>query len=190
MGTIFQQQTAVAQWRTLIVEAAARCDTSLDDDMESYLVFLLMRFVNRPEMAASVLALDYLHGMQQTGSRQEAQLRDVGDQCLLYSGLFPLRARRRLVRIRYYVDLGRSAYQHLSTQVQRGWSDTFVRLAHGFVPLMEVLQAARVQHDPLDNDALALHELRDECGSRRAGALLWARFGGTLADGGGARRRH
>lgn len=185
MHTIRLAPTATAQWRELVHEAASQCDYQLDDELESYLVFLLMRYVDRPEMAGRVLALDYLESLTCEGGRQQEQLREVGDQCLLYSGLFPLRARRRLVRIRYYVDLGRSAYHQLSGQLQRGWADTFARLAERFVPLTDVLQAMRP--DPESTDLLTLHELADECGSSRSRRALFDRFGAALVS---SRSRH
>lgn len=189
MAELHVQPTATAQWHDLVDEAAQRCGLRLDDELESYLVFLLMRFTSRPDMAATVMALEFLQSMYERGSRQEQQLRNVGDQCLLYSGLFPLRARRRRVRIRYYVDMGRSAYQQLSSSVERGWAELFARLAERFVPLMDVLQAMRIEHDPVSGDLLALHELRDDCGSPAAGRRLRERFGGSLHSAPG-RRRH
>jgi len=186
MTTILLEPTATAQWHTLVREAARVCDGDLDEELESYLVFLLMRFAQRPEMARSVLALDYLRGLQQP--RQREQLQDVGDQCLLYSGLFPLRARRRRVALSYYVDLGRAAYLQLGENLERSWGQLFEHLSEAFVRLRDVLQATRALNTPETLDPLALHELWAECGSRRAADALSARTGAALVRGG--RTRH
>lgn len=181
MSEILTGPTAAAQWQHLVQCAAAECELQLEEELESYLVFLLMRFVSKPQMAGTVLALEYLQSAMQEGRQHAERLRDVGDQCLLYSGLFPLRARRRMVRMRYYVDLGRSAYRQLAERVQRGWSHTFDRLAEDFVGLRDVLQAMRELDGAADLDSLALHELWQQCGSRRAGQQMQARFGAALA---------
>ena len=76
------QPTITAQWHELVGEAQAICHCWLDQDLESYLVFLLMRFTSRPEMAATVLATEYLLSIQNHTHKQQDQLRDVGDQCL------------------------------------------------------------------------------------------------------------
>lgn len=182
MSEILTGPTAAAQWQQLVQCAAAECEHPLEEELESYLVFLLMRFASKPQLAGTVLALEYLQSMLEAGRQPAQRLRDVGDQCLLYSGLFPLRARRRMVRMHYYVDLGRSAYGQLAERVQQGWARTFGRLADEFVGLRDVLQTMRELDRPADLDLLALHELWQQCGSRRAGQQLRARFGAQFAE--------
>ena len=82
----------------------------------------------------------------------------------------------------YYVDLGRTAYWHLAQRTQVAWAETFDRLAADFVALRDVLQAMREVDAPGELDSLALHELWDECGSRRAGEALRQRYGAELLD--------
>ena len=110
MESLVIQPSATAQWHALVGEAEQACATRLGEELESYLVFLLMRYTESPEIANSVLALDYLHSMEAIGHLRETQLREVGDKCLLYSGLFPARAERRRVNSSYYVKLGMGAY--------------------------------------------------------------------------------
>ncbi len=144
------QGTATAQWHRLLGEAQAACDRHLDEALESYLLFCLQRFLGRAEMVESILALDFLEGRQLAGQRRMGALRDVGDQCLLYSGLFPRRARRRQVPVQYFVDLGRSAYAQLA-EMEHGLGELFERLSRDFVALMDVLQAMKAlgQAEPL-----------------------------------------
>ncbi|NIP72539.1 MAG: hypothetical protein GWO16_05665 [Gammaproteobacteria bacterium] len=188
MSTIVLQPTETAHWRDLVHEAARACERPLQEELESYLVFLLMRFAARPEMAGTILALEYLEGLLRGGRGGSRQLREVGDQCLLYSGLFPLRARRRTVQVRYYVDMGRSAYHRLAESAERGWGHMYHQLCESFVALMDVLQAMRELDCDQRLDELTLHELWDECGSRRAGQALRRRLGAGLARGAGERR--
>ncbi len=143
MQSLLLHPTPTAQWRAIVHEAQAAADRHLDEDLESYLVFLLMRFTDRPEMVNAVLALEFLSGVASLGSLRQERLRDVGDQCLIYSGLFPRQAERRCVNIGYFVGMGRTAYQQLSDVMRHQHSELFGQLAQAFVALMDVLQMIR-----------------------------------------------
>ncbi len=139
MSKLVLEPTNTAQWHNLVSEAEAAAHCQLDETMESYLVFTLMRFCQRPELTHSIMALEFLDGLQQNGLKQHDALRDIGDKCLLVSGLFPHTARRRLVNISYFIDIGRSAYQHLHERAH----SIYGQLALEFVPMMDVLHALR-----------------------------------------------
>ncbi|MDD2815284.1 MAG: hypothetical protein PHP00_06035 [Thiotrichaceae bacterium] len=143
MESLVIQPSATAQWHALVGEAEQACATRLGEELESYLVFLLMRYTDSPEIANSVLALDYLHSMEAVGHLRETQLREVGDKCLLYSGLFPARAERRRVNSSYYVKLGMGAYSALATALAQLKAKLFEDLSQQFVKLMDVLQTMR-----------------------------------------------
>ena len=168
MSTLVLEPTVTAQWHSLVSEAEVRSARRLDETLESYLVFLLMRFSARPSLASSVMARDFLEGVTTPGRLGQDRLRDVGDQCLLFSGLFPRRAERRLVRISYYVDLGRAAYGQLAEDKSPGSSALFAQLAHGFVALMEVLQAMSSLTGAPTLDLLQAIDLWHDTGSSRA----------------------
>ena len=160
---------STSQWHTLVTEAQQASGIHLDEELESYLVFLLMRYTDRPDMAASILAIDYLEGANSLGQIRQDRMRDVGDQCLLYSGLFPERAERRRVRVSYYVDLGRSAYQTAADAAQQALGQLFTTLANQFVMVMDTLQAMRGINDeaPQLTPILAF-ELWQDTGSQQA----------------------
>lgn len=161
--------SATANWLSLVNEAEAATACRLDEEIQSYLVFLLMRFTDRPGLASSVLAVEYLHSMQTVGRYGQIQLRNVGDKCLLYSGLFPQRAKRLRVKISYFVDMGRSAYQQLSEQVEYSAGAMYHRLAGTFVSLMDILQTMRTLSITADQlDPLQAYELWQDTGSRHA----------------------
>jgi len=144
MSELMLSATSVEQWQELVAEARNSAEHHLGEELESYLVFLLMRFTRRPEMMARILALDYLRGLRERGRLRADRLREVGDHCLLYSGLFPAQARRRMVRLSYFVDLGRSAYDTLGDAERAATGRMFRRIARAFVELMETLQSMRV----------------------------------------------
>ncbi|MBZ0072972.1 MAG: hypothetical protein K8I04_14745 [Gammaproteobacteria bacterium] len=165
MRQLILEPTSTAQWHALVSEAESAANLQLDETLESYLVFLLMRFIARPDIAGRAMAIEYLHGLSESGQLQEAQLRDVGDQCLLYSGLYPRHAERRLVRVSYYVDLGRGAYGTLAERLRHAGAEVYQQLCEGFVALMDVLQAMRPLDGPPPLAPLQSLELWADTGS-------------------------
>lgn len=133
--------TPTAQWHSLVCEAESASNIFLDEELESYLVFLLMRFLDKPDIAHKVLALEYIDSMLSSGQRKEEKLRDVGDVCLIHAGLFPERAKRKRVSEQYFIDLGCGAYQQLSVVVENQIADVYYRLSQSFVSLRDLLQA-------------------------------------------------
>lgn len=137
------EPTVTAQWQGLVKEAENSSNLVLNEELESYLVFLLVRFTGQPQLAKSVLALEFLENSQAIGCKQQNELRDVGDKCLLIAGLFPGRAIRRRVKISYFVHLGQNAYVALSLHSSNRLADLYKSLSEGFVSLMDVLHVVR-----------------------------------------------
>lgn len=161
--------TPVALWRDIIHEAEAACTISLKQELEAYLVFLLMRYTDKPEVMRAIMASEFLNGVRHGRKQQELAFQEVGDKCLLFSGLFPHIAEKRLVKVSYFVDLGQSAYSNLS----RKHSDLYGMLARHFVPLMDTLQAIRkYSKEYPDLLPLEAYELWNDSGSQRAYQVL------------------
>jgi hypothetical protein len=173
MDKIIVQPTSTAEWLALISEAQSACEVTLNEDLESYLVFLLMRFTEQSDIAHSVMALDFLRSHLLEGRHRTGLLRDVGDKCLLFAGLFPGRAQRRRVPISYFVHLGQSAYGELTHGPQTSTNDLFASLSQSFLYLMEVLQASRELADNTPSlTALEADELWRDTGSQHALRVL------------------
>lgn len=132
--------SSMAQWHALIGEAQRASHVQLEEELESYLVFLLMRFIQEPTFAHSVMAMDFLQACQHSGQQRHQRLKSVGDKSLLIAGLFPERAKHRRVELSYFVELGRSAYDCLGEE-----DKVFQSVSDRFVALMDVLQATRPQ---------------------------------------------
>jgi len=135
--------TETAQWHSLICDAESAANYFLDEELQSYLVFLLMRFLSKPDIAARMLAMDYINGLLSSGQQQHDKLREVADICLLYAGFFPRRAKRKRVNQRYFVELGSGAYGQLSDVIEHSISGTYKRLAQSFVSITDLLQTMR-----------------------------------------------
>ena len=143
MSDVVTGHSETAQWYRLVNEAEAAAGTHLPEEVESYLVFLLMRFRSRPEMAGRILALDYLRGLLSGGRLREQRLQEVGDHCLLLSGFFPQRARRLNVSVDYFVDLGQGAYHSLASLDPQQLGRLFAELGERFVVMMDLLRRMR-----------------------------------------------
>lgn len=157
--------TSLVLWKEVVRNAENRCAVALKDELESYLISLLMRFTNQPEIARQVLATAFLEALQSQKTERVVSLQHVGDQCLLFAGLFPRLAEKKHVKIGYFVDLGKSAYSAVSKQTD----DLYGKLALQFVVLMDVLQSIRPNHDLLPLEA---YEQWQEVGSDRALRIL------------------
>lgn len=168
MSKVLISGNQVADWQKLVSEAETELGVALDEEMESYLVFTLMHYSRRPDMASRVMALDYLQAMQSSGSVSGQQMREVADQCLLLTGLFPARARRRRVSLTYYVDLGRGAYQHLAENLA-SMAEFYSRMAQQFIQAMDILHTIRqMSEGQLQLDPLEAFNLWQHTGSRAA----------------------
>lgn len=141
MGKLILHPTDMSQWHALVNEAQVITSLELPEHTESYLVLLLMRFMNTSSLLESVIALDLLTSMQVCGQRQVELLRDVGDKSLLFCGLFPGIAERRHLNLDYFSDMGRSAYLSVSEIMEETPNDLYSQLSNSFFDLQKVLQA-------------------------------------------------
>ncbi|AOU99257.1 hypothetical protein BI364_16120 [Acidihalobacter yilgarnensis] len=179
MSDLILEPTIAALWQRLVREGANDTGHPLDAHLEAYLMMLLQRFSRRPELARTLMALEYLKAQTMTGSLRAEHLRDVGDQCLLFAGLFPGIARRRRVGIDYFIDLGRSAYLDLAGALNQGSGQLFRTLAAAFVSLMDTLNAMRARPAFEALSALDQFELWSNSGSQAARRALAHRTDAT-----------
>lgn len=156
-------------WEVVVKEAENRCAVQLDNHLEIYLVSLLSRYTDKPEIAKRLFASAVLKAMEKSERERGVLLQQVGDECLIFSGLFPKAAKSKNVNIGYFVDIGRSAYAHISTTT----GDLFGSLAVRFVQLMDVLQSIRPGPDLLPLEA---YEQWEAVRSERAYRMLQGYF--------------
>lgn len=148
MDSLVVGPNTLSQWYDLIKEAGKASVIQLPEDVESYLIFLLIHFTNHPEIAKSVLGQEYLEGLERELKMRQMLLKEVGDQCLLMSGLFPSRAQRKRVKISYFVRLGQNAYTTLSQNARKeAVFALYGALSERFVAMMDVLQTMRELHE-------------------------------------------
>ncbi|HZP67506.1 MAG TPA: hypothetical protein VFB32_14480 [Rudaea sp.] len=176
MTAILTDVPQVALWTDLVHEAENGAATRLDEELEAYLVFLLMGHTRDVQLHRDAVALDYLLARAESGTRHKQELREVGDRCLLLAGLYPEQAERRLVSVRYFLDLGSRAYGELAQALRAGIADLYGHLAEAFARLVRVLM--EVRRKMRDVAPMLVHEIRTTAGAERdplfAGAVLLA----------------
>ncbi len=141
--TTIRQGAAAALWQSAVREAEARSATPLDETQESYLVFVLLRHQNDPDLLARVQALEWLRAQECSGRTRADALRDVGDRCLLIAGLYPALAQRRRVSVDYFTTLGRGAYRDVAEACRNAYAELFAQLAAHYDALVQVLRGLR-----------------------------------------------
>lgn len=140
------EPTKVAEWRRLLIEAQEKMGFRLDEALENYVVITLDAFTTNPDLASAIVAIDFLKNIQIESVQNLQNLRSVGDQCLILSGLFPERTKRKRVAPDYFIQIGKHAYYvlsttHVSWKLDRG---LFFQLSEHFASLTELLQAMRI----------------------------------------------
>jgi len=157
--------TSFILWHDMIKQAEERCSIELNHDLEAYLISLLIRYTNKPELAKQVFAILFLRAMQLHENQRNLLLQQVGDHCLVLTGLFPKAAEKRNVKITYFVELGRTAYTAITGQTH----DLFDSIGGQFVVLMDILQSLRPNDTLLPLDA---YNQWYELGSKRSLSIL------------------
>ena len=143
MKPLILHPTDTSQWHALVNEAQASTRLVLNENTESYLVFLLMRFSQTTQLIESVVAVDFLDSMNTTGRRQIERLREVGDKSLLLCGLFPGMANKHHVGLNYFSDMGRAAYLTVGELQDSALAPLYFQLSHQFTTMQQILQAMR-----------------------------------------------
>lgn len=144
MNKLILHPTDTSQWHALVYEAQASTQLILTENIESYLVFLLMRFTQTTQLLESVIAIDFLESMNSNGRRRVEQLQEVGDKSLLLCGLFPGIAGKRNVGLDYFSGVGQAAYLSVSELQEQQRSDLYYQLSDQFITMQNILRAMRV----------------------------------------------
>lgn len=143
MKPLILHPTDTSQWHALVYEAQAATQLILNENTESYLVFLLMRFSQTARLMESVIAVDFLESMNLSGQQRVEKLQDVGDKSLLLCGLFPGIVKKRCVDLDYFSEMGQAAYLTVSELREHQLADLYLQLSHQFTTMQQILQAMR-----------------------------------------------
>jgi len=152
MPNIDPKLTPMSEWYDIVQQSQEKVGYDFDDELQSYLVLTLDHFTTNHSLSSNIIALDFLENANLTNSQDADKLRDVGEQCLILSGLFPNRVLSKNVSLHYLVGMGRNAYNIIAVvnPIQKYDPDLFFSLCDNFVGLMDILYHMRM----IDNDRL------------------------------------
>ena len=146
MNTIKPQPTPQAEWYQAVTQAQRSAGYQFSSELQSYLVITLDHFTTSQHLSQSLLAIEFLEQAQKMTTSNLRQLRNIGDQCLLLSGLFPNRAIQKNVSLDYFVKIGREAYRIIAINPDQSPLDPnlFNNLSKNFIGLMDILHHIRI----------------------------------------------
>lgn len=135
----------IAQWHQLVLDAESHAKCYLNESLENYVVMTLFSYTRETKLTSVALAIEFLNSLQNNTSYNLQKLRDVGDHCLILSGLFPQIVRKKNVNDDYLMNMGKEAYYTLSfAPIQ--WhldSQLFYQLFESFKDVTKILRSMR-----------------------------------------------
>jgi len=163
----------VAGWRALLTTAQHSVGSYLPAIVDDYVIRLLYQAVGQPAESLDAGAAAYV---QRTliKCQQVPNLATVGDQSLLFAGLFPEHAIREGIPLAYFVQLGINAYGEYAATAQDQTSRTiYSAMADCFITVLDALHTVRAlaQKEPVI-DPLNAYQLWQQTGSAHAWQVL------------------
>lgn len=157
MAKLTVRKSTLSIWYDVVLEAQDSSRILLPESAEYYLVSLLLRYTDQPDFVDNVLGKLYLESQGKRPAASRASLRDVGDQCLLFAGLFPEHAERRRVNPDYFSELGKVAYSQLADYDQKGFTGIFKELLTYFDSMIATLHTLKHLSETRDKEAHDIH---------------------------------
>lgn len=131
-----------AGWRGLLTQAQQNARCFLPEIVEEYVVCLLYRMLGSAAEGRQ-LSARFARRLLAGGNAHARNLAAVGDQCLLFSGLFPDHAIRQRIPLSYFVQVGSHAYREFAS-TQRGEERAIYQaMGEHFVATLDVLLGIR-----------------------------------------------
>lgn len=167
-----------------LTEAAASLKVDLDDNLRFYLINLMCDFVDparveNPEeggidLLGTPLALIFKEALESPPSHRLRLLKRLGDTSLYFSGFFPDYFNTKTFDIKYYAEMGSSAYRTVSTIMRDQFAEPhftsiYANLSARFIELADVLgEVAEAGHSAKrPDDILTLYDRWQQTASKR-----------------------
>ena len=145
MNTNEFEEASQSQWLQLILNAEKLTGYQLRHELKNYLSLTLQHYTSELTLPTSIIALSYMEALNLSGTKQSYELRNIGDQCLLLSGLFPERLSRKSISLDYTITIGRQSYSQLADKnhIEQWDSNLFYSLQDHFIGLVDILYTIR-----------------------------------------------
>ncbi|HMM78160.1 MAG TPA: hypothetical protein PJ986_20855 [Gammaproteobacteria bacterium] len=159
------QLPEAAGWRGLLTQAQQNARCFLPETVEEYVVCLLYRMLGSAGESRQ-LSARFARQLLAGGDAQARNLAAVGDQCLLFSGLFPDHAIRQKIPLSYFVHVGGHAYREYAATRRGEERAIYGAMAEHFVTTLDVLLGIREANEGRPCiDGLNAFQLWSEAGS-------------------------
>ena len=124
----------------VVLEGECRAGVTLSQEVESYLVHVIARYFDKPNVNKDPIAIKMLSAMNLPKSQKRQKLQEVAEECLLIDGL-KLNHRKWPSR-KYFSDMGKIALEH------RAYSDRppelyYEKIANHFEEMSYILNNIR-----------------------------------------------
>lgn len=144
-ASLIIDKNELAAWHSLITEAALNSGIQLHENLESYLVFLMMRFIKQSDLQETIFTEEFIKLQGKTTPHQKMALQSLADKCLLFTGFYPAALLKKGIHLEYFVQLGKSAYAQLAEISKESYALLYNSLSDHFLLLMDVLFASKQQ---------------------------------------------
>lgn len=202
--TIVEAANVEAFFHESVTDSVSNQNVDVCEETVVYITQLLAQYVRserlfeEDEDGVQLKPLAVLYCNAATARDEKARrdyLKQLGDLALFVSGWFSRNLERRRIGVRYYTQMGETAYECLSEYStprikDRVFARIFQDLAENFSELRDVISEIHMSVDSrTDSDLLGLYEMWQRSGSTRAAELLRAE-GIDVLPGGSSQRKH
>lgn len=140
MGTLVLQPTELAQWYALVAEAECVAKLELDQDIERYLVLMLIHYCTSTDIVGCRMSIDYLNALHSPRRFQLEALQRVADICLIYNGFYGEYLKKLGDNCHYYTNLGTHCYHMI---FERFGAELYEKIADHYLDACHILQSVR-----------------------------------------------
>ena len=105
MPRINPKSSSQFEWYSMIEKAKIISGYNFSDSVQHYLVLTLRQFTTNQDLASKVLAIDFLTHSEMSTANDQRSIRDLGDHCLVLSGLFPERIVKKNISLNYHFNI-------------------------------------------------------------------------------------
>ncbi|MFZ9036119.1 MAG: hypothetical protein ACO2ZM_08380 [Francisellaceae bacterium] len=138
---LITEKTAISAIYHLVTEGEKNAGIFLDQDLQSFVVYALLRNIKNHQLKEFVFAQELLSAVNDMNIKR---LEIVLDHALIYAGMYPKRAVKAGLSEHYYCDIGISASEHLSichAKLRSSLARVYKQISWHFDELVCILKA-------------------------------------------------
>ena len=134
---MYLQPNAHAQWFQVLSDLQKETRVSLPAEIEHYLLMTLLYHTEQTSLLEACLSEHFFEALE--GRFVPAKWQEIGDKCLIISGIFPQWSQRRVRSEKFLHQMGKLGYRQASLQYFGAEKKIFSYLHEHFEPVTELL---------------------------------------------------